>query len=1030
MEIKKYLKLVLILILAFFFLGIYSIESDVSAQCTYVTPEIQEMPDGSLMGCCYGACASGYTQISYGVAAIDDSEGTLCCAAGRHQPGDCPYPQSDCDCLTPNCSVVSYVPECKNCVRCVPSQLSVRYNAGSGCQSVSPTERIVTYGGTSFGPSVTPRTGYDFDHFNITSGFGGGSLNSSTGTVTNVTNDMTVRANCAECDLICGTPCDVPTPTLPDSQQSGYLYTRNNVPNCGVDFRCHGEMLLNRYTSVCRSYWSSASPTYDGVGQVLDPHDSRCPNDERYYMREYTETPTAPTNLSLRVDSAPYVLFASGELEPNGVRIPYPGDYGGVYGTRFRLMAAGSENWRQNDPHYRNNTYGTGPWIRSGSRFLYDHDGGTHAHSHLTGTSPLLQYRYSIFRGGSLEARSNWRNANWTSHYPNGSAWDTRLDNGLQQGDSYTASAEPRSANRCDGHTGGPDLSRSFVVNDMPEVISIEPFGDDPNLGVSGNNDWDASDFSPNNDGTYPFGDCDNDNPKIFEVVFRDRDGCDDINPNAPVPSNVWVERNRDLRLRLVNLDTGSVCTSTNCQIRRLEDSISCSGNELTVHFEVTFRGNYNAHFRLEGYARDILGNMTYDYDNNSNWVYPGPDAQWSYDGRRPDVEIEVMEILTPREFLLEWRALDYRNDLSGVRHIRSYAMLERGDILTDDDDYGSIEYLNDSYVVPVHTDFSRYFDVTIDDLDLSAAEARDARTLLREKEHLIDLGKNQDGSLFFMTAVVDRACNLYNPIEELELGTPWIATRGGFVYSSGAIDLARNRNIEYQNLGEEFEFLGSERTSLSTNWLVSDGSINASNLYEFRTANYTPSHKYANVSFYEKFRDFAQVRDPNGERWAETSNPDLSFCENDYRVYFVDGDLEVQPDQYENLAKQDVSGCIFVVSGNITILDGEHKSDGYDFPRYDLLHGFFIADGEINIEFVDEDKDVRDGLKVIGGLISSNSTSGESAIRLRRSLQLRDNVFYPTVIIFHNPAYNQIAKRVFGETLGSGHIRDIGFKE
>jgi hypothetical protein len=1030
MEIKKILKLTGILILVLLFFGIYVNDNVANAQCTVSHPPIGYQPDGSAIGCCYGACASGYTQISYGVAAINGSGGTLCCATGRHNPGDCPYPQNDCNCLTPNCSLVSYVPSCNNCVRCVPSQLRVRYTAGLGCQSVSPTERIVTYGGTSHGPTVVPRAGYDFENFNITAGFGSGSLNSSTGTVTNVTGDMTVRANCAECDLTCGTPCVVPQPTITDSRQTGHLYTRSYVENCRVTFRCHGQMLLNRCTPTCRQYWSGVSSTYNGVGCILNPHDSRCPTDETYYMREYQETPTAPTNLSLRIDAAPYVLLASGELEPNGVRIPYPGPNAGVDGTLFRLMASGSNNWRQNDPHYRNNTHGTSPWINSGGRFVYDHAGGTHAHRHLVGTSPLLQYRYSIFRGGSLVARSSWRDANLTSHYPNGTAWDVRLNPGLQQGDNYTASAEPRSANRCDGHTVGPDLRRSFLVNYMPEVISIEPFGNDPNLGVSGNNDWDASNFSPNNDGTYPFADCDNDNPKIFEVVFRDRDGCGDINPNAPVPTNIWVERNRDLRFRLVNKDTNVVCTSTNCQIRRLDDSISCSGNQLTVHFEVTFRGNHNVHYRLEAYAQDILGNRTFDPSRNSNWVHPGLTAQWSYDGRRPDVDIEVTQILTPREFLLKWRALDFSNDLSGVRHIRSYAMLEKGDILIDDDDYSSIEYVNDSYVVPVHQNFSRYVEVTLDSLDLSAAQARDGRSVVREQERLINLGTNQNGHLSFMTAIVDRACNLNYPVEELELGTPWIATRGGFVYSRGSINLAKDRNVQYQSLGNQFSHLGNERLSLSTDWLVSDGTISATHPLAFTNHNYTLPHRYGDAFLFQHLRNLATIRDPEGEYWSDALSPDLSVCVNSHHVYFVDGDLDVQPNEYEGLAQGNISGCIFVVSGNIRILEGEYKSAGHTEPRYDVIRGFFIADGEINIEFVDEDEDVRDGLKVVGSLMALNRDGSDSAVRLRRSLQLRDNLLYPTLIIFHDPRYGEIAREILGETLGSGHIRDIGLKE
>jgi len=53
--------------------------------------------------CCYGACSSGYRQVSSG--------GTRCCGT----QGGC---DSSCNCNWSSCRVVSYVPPCNNCVRC------------------------------------------------------------------------------------------------------------------------------------------------------------------------------------------------------------------------------------------------------------------------------------------------------------------------------------------------------------------------------------------------------------------------------------------------------------------------------------------------------------------------------------------------------------------------------------------------------------------------------------------------------------------------------------------------------------------------------------------------------------------------------------------------------------------------------------------------------------------------------------------------------------------------------------------------
>jgi hypothetical protein len=156
-----------------------------------------------------------------------------------------------------------------------------------------------------------------------------------------------------------------------------------------------------------------------------------------------------------------------------------------------------------------------------------------------------------------------------------------------------------------------------------------------------------------------------------------------------------------------------------------------------------------------------------------------------------------------------------------------------------------------------------------------------------------------------------------------------------------------------------------------------------------------------------------------------------LEVCKNKIHVYFVDNDLTVDPEAYEDLAPiGGVLGCIFIVKGDITITEGIHKSgiNGSEYTvGYDILRGYFIADGEINIQFVDEDKDVRDGLKVVGGLFASG---GSPSIRLGRSLQLRDNLRFPTLIVFHDARYFNIGRQILGDTFGSGYIQDIGLKD
>ncbi len=69
----------------------------------------------------------------------------------------------------------------------------VTYTSTAGGSCV-PASRTVAYNATSAAPTCTPNVGYSLNNFTRTSG-GGGTLNSATGEVTNVTGSQTIQAN-------------------------------------------------------------------------------------------------------------------------------------------------------------------------------------------------------------------------------------------------------------------------------------------------------------------------------------------------------------------------------------------------------------------------------------------------------------------------------------------------------------------------------------------------------------------------------------------------------------------------------------------------------------------------------------------------------------------------------------------------------------------------------------------------------------------------------------------------------------------
>jgi hypothetical protein len=662
---------------------------------------------------------------------------------------------------------------------------------------------------------------------------------------------------------------------------------------------------------------------------------------------ENNPAPGAPTAINIQVAGQTCDLG-------NSIRIPYPN-----YGNIYSFLARGAVNNRASD---------------------------------IRGYTPQITYQYTF-----LSAVSSWLDVS-TRYFPN-------LN--VNEGSEYSVSAQSRSLNRCNGYAYGGSISRNFVVNNVPRIISIEPVGN-PNDGVSGNREYNGR-----NQGF----DCDVDNPKVFRVVFEDLDGCGDIWSGQTANTNICGgSKTRNLSLRAVISGTNNAfATSTSAQ------NISCSGNRITADFTLTFGGEDNVFLDLQAYASDVVG-------NNSGWIQPSG-AVWTYDGRRPELEIDSSNITSTDTLNVNWTATDDVNSLSGVQGVKIWAMLNLGEILTGFDYYSGILYKGEN--VSVHTKVGEYM-LAWDSGMYTPVESR-INTSLSSVDN-VNIGINQDGSLGFKVEAVDRACNFASSVSSIDLGSPWIATRGGLMYSQGDINLAMKQSLYGEILGILEE--DDELTALSTELASSGGGFSDDILGNTAYVYTLPEYNDNNTSsWYEVLSRRALARDPEGLNWSvirdvSEDEINLEVCKTNQHVYFIDGSFEVDPAEFEDLALEGVNGCVFVASGNITITEGEDKSviNGLDYTvDYDIVRGFFIADGFINIPFVDEDKEVRDGLKVIGGLFASG---GDPSIRLGRSLQLRDNLKYPTLIIFHDARYLDIGRAHLGDTFGSGYIRDLGFRE
>ncbi len=986
MKTKKNLKLIPLLILSCFaLLFVFINVNTANAQCSF-----------SYYMYCYGSCASGYRQVSSG--------GTRCCASGAWACGE--YDGTNATCLSDNCRVQSWT-ACQNCVNCEPINgggdddgpppCSPVNGVSGSCGSAHRTYRTSAPSGSSLcsrGSATAVSTSGDRYTWSCrgTSGSCGGS------------DGATVSCYAYRC--VC--PCDCPMPSCPSGTSGTNTGSACAVPP--VRSACQGTCnydacSIRSCTSSYRSCWvpenlSDAPDAPEYISMRIRSTD----NSSRTWIRTHTRI---------------------GHLNENIHRVTYP-----RYGTDYAFGITNEPNMPRIGDIYDGRTSHSFDWqtpaCNAPGCSSITLQG---VRSAVYGQRPALQYRYTFMDETTSNLTRLW--------------WSPGVE--VFQGENYYVRAQSYSPNRCEGHTPGDDVVNRFQVNYIPTVESItiipnpnDPeWGANPNLGVSGNIQYDASRYRINN-ANDPF-DCTVDNPKYFEVIFRDENGCDDINPYAPIPSDTisGFRHTRLLRIHAVdneNNRTFGTSSLIGSSVQCLED-----GKSLRAVFSIRFTGSESRHLTIMSTARDVLG-------NTSEW-FTGP--QWSYDANRPDTDININEVVSADELLLEWSTIDNVANLSGVRFVRTYARLNENERFSNPSYYGPIQYKKDAsgeYVrtVNVHDPLGR-FTRMLDELILTPSLARDEIGVTRTAINSVDIGINQLGTFDFRMVSVDRACNYAETTVSQELFSPWISTRAGLVHSD-SIDLAIKRT-EYpdiiEGITERYANMESdEKTTLSTELATTTHEV----LFGFEPRpedqfySILGYHKMLNHPWFDRLHDRAKSSDEEYiDQWSfvEVGNtPNLARCtEEKPHIYFIEGDLHVNPLEYENLADGNLNGCLFIVQNNMTISEGEYKSEGVDpsadvyAPGYDLVRGYFIVDGEINIEFVDREKPVRDGLKVVGGLFATGAET-EKSIRLGRSLQLKDNMKFPTLIVFHDSRYFDASRQILGSTLGGGYIRDVGFKE
>jgi hypothetical protein len=353
------------------------------------------------------------------------------------------------------------------------------------------------------------------------------------------------------------------------------------------------------------------------------------------------------------------------------------------------------------------------------------------------------------------------------------------------------------------------------------------------------------------------------------------------------------------------------------------------------------------------------------------------------------------------------------------------------------------------------------------------------------QQQMIIDIGDNEGGGYQFYATTFDNACNHSLPnidsyVTITNLGVPWMMTKGGSFYSEGGTNvpvrdfLADPAGISFKPYDSYNDYFGFTRsqTQLSTEFLgVGSGSFgtvvsrgpNEEPLF-FRTLLYGDNINQKNTWFERLHKDHVRTRVKRPDDFTVVPSDEFrmylnggarsmeglrvgansvvveyptdltiaSGFECDNKTLIMVGsatqpaDLVIDPSMTRS--GDVLNGCIVIVSGNITIGEGNHASAGHNEPHYDLLEGIFFAENVVDILEGDigDTISARDGLKVHGAIYGMGSSGGNGVIP-RRTLKLVDNVNYPATVVHHDPRYLELVKYFFGG-VNYTYIRETGW--
>ena len=496
--------------------------------------------------------------------------------------------------------------------------------------------------------------------------------------------------------------------------------------------------------------------------------------------------------------------------------------------------------------------------------------------------------------------------------------------------------------------------------------------------------------------------------------------------------------------------------------------------------YQKVFEGTY----RLYAMVNDVFGFTPYDnHERNDNFneleyfsryeirdydKYEYVDLLWLVDLTPPELEAIRISVTGDNQLGIYWKANDGETGLGYVVG-NVYRDISHGGV-TD-----TITYLSPDpekeYTIPV---FNEDLVGHLYESSLWKKTYLGTVTMEAERTEYIDVGGNTGGSLDFHVTVFDKGGNVAGVSDSFSLAG-WLISKGGIVYSTGGTDVIVRlldfsegegwpSDLWYSPDRDEYPgvvVFDPDLADLSTEGLA--GNVDyEEDLYDLiHSAPLVEGGKYNKSvkilqevgilrnSTYLRYKDMAenQLTVIGAETVPVSGNTTFSGKTSDYcgsehcvvntsyqltvdsgficdsrMLFLTSGDIVVRPDL---MNEHNTDGCIFVAGGNISIEEGTYASEGSTAPRYDIVEGYFLADGVIDIEAGDAGLSVKDGLQVNGGLIAFG---GSQSIVLNRDMKLKDKAMYPSLAVHAAPGYGKIALEFFGPER-SVYKQEVGYK-